>query len=70
DHKETYIEAYTKSIQVVESMLKLDRLRQEVAINNMLSRQERLNRMSYFGNALPNYRMKRTASLPNTAAKT
>ncbi|VDN94729.1 unnamed protein product [Brugia pahangi] len=70
DHKETYIEAYTKSIQVVESMLKLDRLRQEVAINNMLSRQERLNRMSYFGNAIPNYRMKRTASLPNTAAKT
>ncbi|MCP9263288.1 Kinesin-like protein KIF13B [Dirofilaria immitis] len=67
DHKETYIEAYTKSIQVVESMLKLDRLRQEVAINNMLSRQERLNRMNYFANALPNYRMKRTASLPNTA---
>ncbi|KAM3728674.1 Kinesin-like protein [Dirofilaria immitis] len=70
DHKETYIEAYTKSIQVVESMLKLDRLRQEVAINNMLSRQERLNRMNYFANALPNYRMKRTASLPNTAVKT
>uniref|UniRef100_A0A0R3RTH8 Kinesin motor domain-containing protein n=1 Tax=Elaeophora elaphi TaxID=1147741 RepID=A0A0R3RTH8_9BILA len=70
DHKETYIEAYTKSIQVVESMLKLDRLRQEVAINSMLSRQERLNRMNYFASALPNYRMKRTASLPNTTAKT
>uniref|UniRef100_A0A1I7W2L8 Kinesin motor domain-containing protein n=1 Tax=Loa loa TaxID=7209 RepID=A0A1I7W2L8_LOALO len=69
DHEETYIEAYTKSIQVVESMLKLDRLRQEVAINNMLSRQERLNRMNYFGSTLPNYRMKRTASLPNTTAK-
>ncbi|CAG9532229.1 unnamed protein product [Cercopithifilaria johnstoni] len=69
-HKETYIEAYTKSIQVVESMLKLDRLRQEVAINNMLSRQERLNRMNYFSNTSPNYRMKRTASLPNTTAKT
>ncbi|VBB27860.1 unnamed protein product [Acanthocheilonema viteae] len=69
-HRETYIEAYTKSIQVVESMLKLDRLRQEVAINNMLSRQERLNRMNYFANSLTNYRMKRTASLPNTTAKT
>ncbi|VDO45464.1 unnamed protein product [Haemonchus placei] len=34
----SYIEAYTKSIQAVESMLKLDRLRQEVAITNMLSR--------------------------------
>lgn len=33
-------------------------------------RQERLNRMNYFGSALPNYRMKRTASLPNTTAKT
>ncbi|VDK72292.1 unnamed protein product [Onchocerca ochengi] len=69
-HKESYIEAYTKSIQVVESMLKLDRLRQEVAINNMLNRQERLNRMNYFTNGLSNCRMKRTTSLPNTAAKT
>uniref|UniRef100_A0A915PR24 Kinesin motor domain-containing protein n=1 Tax=Setaria digitata TaxID=48799 RepID=A0A915PR24_9BILA len=69
NHKDNYIEAYTKSIQVVESMLKLDRLRQEVAINNMLSRQERLNRMNHFGGAIPNYRMKRTASLPNTTAK-
>ena len=34
----TYIEVYTKSIQAVESMLKLDRLRQEVAITNMLSK--------------------------------
>ncbi|VDM54943.1 unnamed protein product [Angiostrongylus costaricensis] len=34
----SYIEAYTKSIQTVESLLKLDRLRQEVAITNVLSR--------------------------------
>lgn len=33
-------------------------------------RQERLNRTNYFGGTLPNYRMKRTASLPNTATKT
>uniref|UniRef100_A0A0M3HME2 Ovule protein n=1 Tax=Ascaris lumbricoides TaxID=6252 RepID=A0A0M3HME2_ASCLU len=38
DHKQSYIEVYTKSIQVVESMLKLDRLRQEVAINSMLNK--------------------------------
>jgi kinesin family protein 13 len=34
----TYIEAYTKSIQAVEWMLKLDRLRQESAMCNTLSR--------------------------------
>ncbi|VDK74837.1 unnamed protein product [Litomosoides sigmodontis] len=70
EHRENYIEAYTKSIQAVESMLKLDRLRQEVAINNMLSKQERLNRLTYSTSTVPNYRIKRTASLPNTTAKT
>lgn len=34
----SYIEAYTKSIQAVEWMLKLDRLRQESAMYNMLSK--------------------------------
>lgn len=33
-----YIEAYTKSIQAVEWMLKLDRLRQESAMFNMLNK--------------------------------
>ncbi|CAB3400058.1 unnamed protein product [Caenorhabditis bovis] len=58
-----YIEAYTKSIQAVESMLKLDRLRQEVAITNMLSKKERLARIQNFG--LPTLRMNRAVSLPN-----
>lgn len=33
-----YIEAYTKSIRAVEYMLKLDRLRQESAMFNMIAR--------------------------------
>uniref|UniRef100_F1KUF5 Kinesin-like protein KIF13A n=1 Tax=Ascaris suum TaxID=6253 RepID=F1KUF5_ASCSU len=66
DHKQSYIEVYTKSIQVVESMLKLDRLRQEVAINSMLNKQERLNRLNHFGAPTQGYRMKRAVSLPNT----
>uniref|UniRef100_A0A915BGU3 Kinesin-like protein unc-104 n=2 Tax=Parascaris univalens TaxID=6257 RepID=A0A915BGU3_PARUN len=66
DNKQSYIEVYTKSIQVVESMLKLDRLRQEVAINSMLNKQERLNRLNHFGAPTQGYRMKRAVSLPNT----
>ncbi|KHN76784.1 Kinesin-like protein KIF13A [Toxocara canis] len=66
DQKQSYIEVYTKSIQVVESMLKLDRLRQEVAINSMLSKQERLNRLNHYGTPAQGYRMKRAISLPNT----
>ncbi|KAK6031429.1 kinesin motor domain protein [Ostertagia ostertagi] len=62
----SYIEAYTKSIQAVESMLKLDRLRQEVAITNMLSRRERQQRLSHFGIPSQSFRMKRAVSLPNT----
>lgn len=61
----SYIEAYTKSIQAVESMLKLDRLRQEVAITNMLSRRERHQRLSHFGMPSQSFRMKRAVSLPN-----
>lgn len=34
----SYIEVYTKSIRAVECMLKLDRLRQESAMFNMLAR--------------------------------
>ncbi|VDM97845.1 unnamed protein product [Thelazia callipaeda] len=69
EHKENYIEAYTKSIQVVESMLKLDRLRQEVAISSMLNRHERLNRLNALTSATPNYCMKRASSLPSTTEK-
>ncbi|CAO4385019.1 unnamed protein product [Caenorhabditis nigoni] len=60
-----YIEAYTKSIQTVESMLKLDRLRQEVAITNMLSKKERLQRIQNFGLPMHSLRMNRAVSLPN-----
>ncbi|CAJ0610426.1 unnamed protein product [Cylicocyclus nassatus] len=62
----SYIEAYTKSIQAVESMLKLDRLRQEVAITNMLSRRDRHQRLSHLGLPSQSFRMKRAVSLPNT----
>ncbi|VDL77237.1 unnamed protein product [Nippostrongylus brasiliensis] len=61
----SYIEAYTKSIQAVESMLKLDRLRQEVAITNMLSRRERQQRLSHLCMPSQSFRMKRAVSLPN-----
>lgn len=62
----SYVEAYIKSIQAVEWMLKLDRLRQESAVLNMLSRHEKAQRMSYGMNGQSNFRMKRTISLPNT----
>lgn len=65
----SYIEEYTKSIQAVEWMLKLDRLRQESAMLNMLSKQERAARLSNgFGIPSNNFRMKRTVSLPNTCS--
>ncbi|CAJ0938025.1 unnamed protein product, partial [Mesorhabditis belari] len=64
----SYIEAYTKSIQTVESMLKLDRLRQEVAITNMLTKKERQARMQHLGLNSGQFRMKRAVSLPNTIA--
>ncbi|CAJ0564179.1 unnamed protein product, partial [Mesorhabditis spiculigera] len=66
DRQLSYITAYTKSIQEVESMMKLDRLRQEVAITNMLSKKERQNRMQHLG--VGQFRMKRAVSLPNTIA--
>ncbi|KAF8381852.1 klp-4 [Pristionchus pacificus] len=59
-----YIEAYTKSIQAIESMLKLDRLRQEVAVSSLLSRKDRKDRLAAM---VPN-RMKRATSLPNAMA--
>uniref|UniRef100_A0A1I7XXJ6 Kinesin motor domain-containing protein n=1 Tax=Steinernema glaseri TaxID=37863 RepID=A0A1I7XXJ6_9BILA len=61
----SYIEAYTKGIQAVECMLKLDRLRQESATFNMLSKHERGHRHngSFYGSSM---RMKRAISLPNT----
>uniref|UniRef100_A0AC35TU92 Kinesin motor domain-containing protein n=1 Tax=Rhabditophanes sp. KR3021 TaxID=114890 RepID=A0AC35TU92_9BILA len=61
-----YIETYTKTIQDVECMLKLDRLRQEAALFNMIPRHERAQRMQYFGTPSNSFRMKRTVSLPNT----
>jgi hypothetical protein len=62
-----YIEAYTKSIQAVEWMLKLDRLRQESAMFNMLNKHERAARLSgVYGIPSNNFRMKRAVSLPNT----
>ncbi|KAI6191397.1 Kinesin motor domain-containing protein [Aphelenchoides bicaudatus] len=64
--KSAYVEAYIKSIQAVEWMLKLDRLRQESAVLNMLSRHEKAQRLSYGMNGQSNFRMKRTISLPNT----
>uniref|UniRef100_A0A0N5B8A5 Kinesin motor domain-containing protein n=1 Tax=Strongyloides papillosus TaxID=174720 RepID=A0A0N5B8A5_STREA len=60
-----YIETYTKTIQDVECMLKLDRLRQEAAMFNMIPRNERAQRLS-FGNPSNSFRMKRTISLPNS----
>lgn len=64
--RSSYVEAYIKSIQAVEWMLKLDRLRQESAVLNMLSRHEKAQRLSYGMNGQGNFRMKRTISLPNT----
>uniref|UniRef100_A0A915DQE0 Kinesin-like domain-containing protein n=1 Tax=Ditylenchus dipsaci TaxID=166011 RepID=A0A915DQE0_9BILA len=65
----SYVEVYTKSIQAVEWMLKLDRLRQESAMLNMLSRQEQRGpRVSHYSQQMSNLRMKRTISLPNTSA--
>uniref|UniRef100_A0A913HFY2 Kinesin motor domain-containing protein n=2 Tax=Strongyloides stercoralis TaxID=6248 RepID=A0A913HFY2_STRER len=60
-----YIETYTKTIQDVECMLKLDRLRQEAAMFNMIPRNERAQRLN-FGNPSNSFRMKRTISLPNS----
>jgi hypothetical protein len=61
--RSSYVEAYIKSIQSVECLLKLDRLRQENAVWTMLSRHEKAQRISCGGQ---NFRMKRTISLPNT----
>uniref|UniRef100_A0A914XCF0 Kinesin-like protein unc-104 n=1 Tax=Plectus sambesii TaxID=2011161 RepID=A0A914XCF0_9BILA len=60
---ESYIESYTKGISAVESILALDRLRQEVCIKEMLSRrQERVNRATGVASG---FKMKRATSLPN-----
>lgn len=59
---ESRLESYIKSIQAVEWMLKLDRLRQESAVFNMLSRHEKSQL------AAQTFRMKRTISLPNTSS--
>ncbi|VDN29816.1 unnamed protein product [Cylicostephanus goldi] len=51
---------------VVAHLPKLDRLRQEVAITNMLSRRDRHQRLSHLGLPSQSFRMKRAVSLPNT----
>ncbi|EFO14275.2 hypothetical protein LOAG_14247 [Loa loa] len=67
---------YLQSSLDVEDRTSLARMAAHQPMNNdddlsvdTDNRQERLNRMNYFGSTLPNYRMKRTASLPNTTAK-
>lgn len=50
---ESYIEKYTKGVSAVESILTLDRLRQEVAVKELLAAQGRL--------------LRKTASVPNIA---
>ncbi|KAI6210619.1 Kinesin-73 [Aphelenchoides besseyi] len=62
----TPLEAYIKSIQAVEWMLKLDRLRQESAVLSMLTRHEKAQHLSGMG--AQTFRMKRTISLPNTSS--
>ncbi|XP_064484970.1 kinesin-like protein KIF13A isoform X2 [Ornithodoros turicata] len=50
---ESYIEKYSKGVSAVESILTLDRLRQEVAVKELLAAQGRL--------------LRKTASVPNIA---
>ncbi|KAL1429824.1 hypothetical protein MTO96_015687 [Rhipicephalus appendiculatus] len=50
---ESYIEKYTRGVSAVESILTLDRLRQEVAVKELLAAQGRL--------------LRKTASVPNIA---
>ena len=43
---ESYIEKYTKGVSAVESILALDRLRQEVAVKELLARKGKFNTSS------------------------
>ncbi|XP_071441737.1 kinesin-like protein KIF13A [Hetaerina americana] len=67
---ETYIEKYTRGVSAVESILTLDRLRQNVAVKELL--QNRGTAVSSIGGASPsallqNNFMRKTASVPNFA---
>ncbi|XP_046384192.1 kinesin-like protein KIF13A isoform X3 [Ischnura elegans] len=67
---ETYIEKYTRGVSAVESILTLDRLRQNVAVKELL--QNRGTAISSIGGASPsallqNNFMRKTASVPNFA---
>ena len=59
---ESYIEKYTKGVSAVESILSLDRLRQEVAVKELLARKGRFN-------AISNHEayIRKTVSVPNMA---
>ncbi|XP_054157934.1 kinesin-like protein KIF13B [Oppia nitens] len=61
---ESYIERYTKGVSAVESILTLDRLRQEVAVKELLARKGKLNTTAINQEAL----IRKTASVPNMAA--
>ncbi|CAG2119759.1 unnamed protein product, partial [Medioppia subpectinata] len=60
---ESYIEKYTKGVSAVESILSLDRLRQEVAAKELLARKGKFNTTSISQEAL----IRKTASVPNMA---
>ena len=60
---ESYIEKYTKGVSAVESILALDRLRQEVAVKELLARKGKFNASA---NSKESY-MRKTVSVPNMA---
>jgi kinesin family protein 13 len=59
---ESYIEKYTKGVSAVESILALDRLRQEVAAKELLARKGKLSTTSS-----QEAMIRKTASVPNMA---
>lgn len=57
---ETYIEKYTKGVSAVESILALDRLRQEVIIKEKLTSKGRMRKTSSVPNFVSSYRLDST----------
>lgn len=72
---ESYIERYTKSVSALESLLTLDRLRQEVAIREQIAKRAKRalqllqsnNHVSSTGYSLENNELRKTLSVPNMA---
>lgn len=72
---ESYIERYTKSVSALESLLTLDRLRQEVAVREQIAKKAKRalqllqsnNRVSSTGYGLENSELRKTLSVPNMA---